>query len=162
MATPLALSYSPVWYHIGDPDRVGMAIAYGGVSMALLWVLEALSHRILSSSGNNISLSEAAALIIFQSRSLAQLAWWFFSAVFRKRGPRPHRTVNRRASIGLLLRVLTLVLDSVIIFVLIPHQVSVFENEVGSSEITFAGGTRVIDTNLTANSVGRSCSLHNT
>lgn len=76
--TAVSLSYSPAWYLTGDPNSFVMAIAYGSVSMTLIWTLEAVSHRVLSSIGCFISTSEAAKLLTFHTQYLLQLGRWVF------------------------------------------------------------------------------------
>lgn len=70
------LPYSPAWYHVGDPDSFVIAVAHGVVAMALIWVIEALAHRLLSTSGGGISLSDGAGFAAFQTRYLVQLEMW--------------------------------------------------------------------------------------
>lgn len=150
--TAVSLSYSPAWYLTGDPNNFVMAIAYGSVSMTLIWTLEAVSHRVLSSNGCFISTSEAAKLLTFHTQYLLQLGRWFFFFT-AKSFPR----LNRRALAGLFLRVLILVVDCAIIFALTPRRIPVFEDEVGSSQISFTTGTSLETSNYLGQLIGADC-----
>lgn len=63
------LSYKPRWYHIGDADEAGMALAYGGLALATIFVVEYIFSSLLFSDVEGISKSDIAAHIMFRNSS---------------------------------------------------------------------------------------------
>lgn len=57
------LNYKPSWYHLGDADESGMALAYGVLALGTIFLIEYIFSSLLFSDVEGISLSDAAALI---------------------------------------------------------------------------------------------------
>lgn len=59
------LEYQPEWYHLGDPDFIPIAFAYGALALATIFLVEYILAGILFSTGDAVLISDAAAHIAF-------------------------------------------------------------------------------------------------
>lgn len=133
------LKYEPSWHHIGNPDTIPMALAYGTLALAAIILLEYISAGILFSKAKGILISDAAAAVTFSNASWFDLGQWAFVN-------KPARRICKRAVLAIFLRYFIFALDILILVVSIPRSIPVFEREVGSSVMTFPNG--VISTNV--------------
>lgn len=124
-----SLKFVPAWYQVGNADHPGMAILYGIVAMATVWMFESIIATVLyKTTGHTITLSQIAALICYNGSSWKELIRWQLA----KKHSRP---LNKRAYFAVVLRLLATVVDIIIIILAVPGTTSVTERDVGVSQI---------------------------
>ena len=141
------LEYTAKWYNIGDPDVPWIAVAYGAIAATTIWLIEHILQRLLYSDAIGISVSDAAALVVYCGSGPLQLASWIFGRKDR---------LGRRASIALLMRILLVAVDVLILFLSIPRSIPVFESDVMSTQLSFSEASAVTTDVINSGSV-RTC-----
>ncbi len=126
-----ALEYVPAWYHVGNADLPALAVAYGIVAMATVWMFEAIVALVLYDTGAHIALTDVGALVCHGGGSWRDLAKW-------ARGARGQRA-SRRAYAAVVLRLLVTLVDVVIIILAVPRTMYVGERDVGMSQLNLQG-----------------------
>jgi len=126
------LNYEPRWYHIGDADETGTALAYGILALGTIFLIEYIFSSLLFSGVDGISLSDAAANITFRNSSWIEIVQWISRLVSQ-----PERQVCKRAIIAIILRFIVFAIDIGILYLSVPRSIDVLESDVGSSRITF-------------------------
>ncbi len=125
------LEYFPPWYQHGDPDEFGYAVLYGFVALATIWLLEHICELVLFSTAKGILLSDAAAHIALNNSNWLDVARWVLKM-------RKNSRLCRRAFIALVFRCALVAVDVGIILQAIPHDVVVYENMVGGTELSLS------------------------
>lgn len=144
------LNYKPKWYHLGDPDNIPLALAYGALALSKIFLVEYILAGVLFSNADGVLISDAAAHIAFSNSSWLEVCRWVLLA---RPGKKAERRVCKRAVIALLLRVVVLLIDLAILGLSLPHPIVVYEENVGSSIMAFpddppAYSTSVIQSGL--------------
>ena len=145
------LTYTPPWHLHGDPDELLYSILYGVVALATIWLLEHICELVLFSSTNGILLSDAAAHLALNNSNWWDIVKWVFQTRRKSR-------LCRRAFLALCCRCLLVAVDVGILLQAVPSNINVYENEVGSTELSFApNSSRILNSNPTLDSAGISC-----
>ncbi len=131
MTAPHLLEYFPPWYQRGDPDEFVFAMMYGFIALATIWLLEYISELILFSTAEGILLSDAAAHIALNNSNWVDIARWAWSMDKNSR-------LCRRAFIALIFRCALVAIDLGILMQAVPQDISIFENMVGGTELSFS------------------------
>ncbi len=110
---------------------------YGFVALATIWLLEYICELILFSTAKGILLSDAAAHIALNNSNWVDIARWVWSMDKNSR-------LCRRAFMALIFRCVLVGIDLGILMQAVPHDINVYENEVGGTELSFSpNATRV-------------------
>jgi len=121
---------------MGDPDKVPIAFAYGALALGTIYLVEYIFAGILFSSVDGVLVSDAAAHIAFNNSSWIQVVGWL---IFKRPGRTPNRRICKRALFALFLRAVVLLIDLAILGLSVPHSIPVYEQDVGSSVMSFSG-----------------------
>ncbi len=137
MPKPVFLEYFPPWYQLGDPDYFFHAVIYGFVALATIWLLEYICELILFSTAQGILLSDAAAHIALNNSNWLDIARWVWSMDKNSR-------LCLRAFMALIFRCVLVGIDLGILMQAVPHDIYIYENMVGGTELSFSSNASTV------------------
>ena len=129
------LDYHPRWYHLGDPDNFWVAIAYGFLTLATIWVLEHIVQLTLFSAAEGICFSDISAMVTYSSCRISQILQWLYS----RKGHHCSRAVC-----GIILRLSITIIDLGIIYLSIPQVIPVRESDLLATQLSLKSNASVI------------------